>query len=42
MFFASFYNAIGVEDNAIAWMQIELALTFDEIGDIFIQDNGQS
>jgi len=37
-----FYNAIGVEDNAIAWMQIEIALALDEIGDIFIQGNGQS
>ncbi len=37
-----FYNAIGVEDNAIAWMQIEIALAIDEIGDIFIQGNGQS
>jgi hypothetical protein len=37
-----FYNAIGVEDNAIAWMQIEIALALDEIDDIFIQGNGHS
>jgi hypothetical protein len=37
-----FYNAIGLEDKAIAWMQIEIALALDEIGDIFIKGNGQS